>query len=212
MRTTTSQILFDYWNMVRDGHIAPQRIEIDPYALSKILSQTMILEVADTNRMVFRIAGTGICEFLGSEMRGYDFLQLWTLTDQSKIKSALKKTLLAGSPLTVSTKSQTQHNTTLTSEILLLPLHDQENRPTRLLGCWSQRTNNSIIRTTNNNPAQHVIMELSTDWPITHLIPTTVAQHVAPVESVPTRFSNLGMRIVRREKRNFGVLDGGLQD
>ena len=212
MRTKTSQILFDYWNLVRDGRIAPQRIEIDPSALSKILSQTMILEVADTNRMVFRIAGTGICEFLGSEMRGHDFLQLWPFTDQRKLKSALKKTLLAGSPLTVSTTSQTQHNTTLASEIVLLPLHDHEERPTRLLGCWSQRTDNSMMRMANHHPAQRTITELSNDWPITHSIAATTTRHVAPVEPPPTRFSHLGMRLVRRDKRHFGVLDGGLRD
>ena len=212
MHTKTSQILFDYWNLVRGGRIAPQRIEIDPSALSKILSQTMILEVADTNSMVFRIAGTGICEFLGQEMRGQDFLQLWPFTDQRKLKTALKKTLLAGSPLTLSTTSQTQHNTVLASEIVLLPLHDHEERPTRLLGCWSQRTDHSMLRMVNHHPIQNSITELSTEWPATHLVPTPIQQPVSPIEPAPTRFSNLGMRIVRREKRHFGVLDGGLSD
>ena len=211
MRNKTSQILFEYWNTVRDGRTAPQRIEIDPSALSKILSQTLILEVSDANNLPFRIAGTAVCEFLGSEMRGRNFMELWTPQDRRKLQAKFDTALASGMPIIANVSSRAFGDAVQTSEILLLPLHDHRGELTRLLGSWSQERSMNQIGMTSRVAKQHNLSAVSSNWPSEANQPPpllTMPAHEPP----PTVFSNLGMRIVRRERRQFGVLDGGRTD
>ena len=216
MRNKTSQILFDYWNIVRDGRIAPKRIEIDPSALSKILSQTLILEVVDGNNFPFRIAGTGICEFLGAEMRGRNFMGLWNTVDRRNFRSAFDAALSTGAPVTASVLSHGRTAITHNSELLLLPLHDHKGRLSRLLGSWSQDTSASAVGFGSRPVDTHRLTEISNQWPSTTSA-TTSAQTPSPKmfqneEPPATLYSDMSMRIVRRERRQFRVLDGGLSD
>ncbi|MEM7749922.1 MAG: PAS domain-containing protein [Pseudomonadota bacterium] len=211
MHNRTSQILFDYWNTVRDGRTAPQRIEIDPSALSKILSQTIILEVSDTNNLPFRIAGTTVCEFLGAEMRGRNFMELWTQSDRRKLQSTFDAALATGLPITANVSSRAFGNAVQTSELLLLPLHDHREQPTRLLGSWSQESPPTQIGISGRVVKQHSLSALSSSWPSGKIDPPATFEATA-IEPPPTLFSNMGMRIVRRERRQFGVLDGGRTD
>ncbi len=211
MRNRTSQILFDYWNTVRDGRTAPQRIEIDPSALSKILSQTIILEVSDANNLPFRIAGTAVCEFLGAEMRGRNFMELWTLSDRRKLQATFDTSLASGMPVTANVSSRAFGDTVQTSEILLLPLHDHHGQLTRLLGSWSQENPPSQIGIPGRIVKHHSLSAISGSWPSGATKPPPLFEAPA-IEPPPTLFSNLGMRIVRRERRQFGVLDGGRTD
>ena len=77
MRSKTSQILFNYWNDVRQNRLAPKRFEIEPSRIAPILSETFILERLDWDSYRFRLAGTRICDEFGVEFRGTDFLDGW---------------------------------------------------------------------------------------------------------------------------------------
>lgn len=211
MRNKTSHILFDYWNHVRDGRIAPQRIEIDPSELSKILSQTMILEVVE-DTFVFRIAGTSICEFMGSELRGQDFLGLWRHVDRRGLRSALNKTLTSGCPTTVSITSHCRNGNPISSEILLLALYDHKGRLNRLLGCWSQENASLNLSMPSYRSTAHQIAAVKSGWPETDPSSLQPLEMPAPKPTDTTVLGNFRMRIVRRDRRQFGVLDGGLTD
>lgn len=217
MRNKASQILFNYWNTVRDGRIAPKRLEIDPSALSQILSQTMILEVVDGNNFPFRIAGTSICEFLGGEMRGCNFFELWGAVDRRHFRSAFDAALSSGAPVIASTTSHGPLSTSYTSEIVLLPLYDHKDRLSRLLGCWSQDPSSLASGQFQRRVDYHQLTTITNQWPDkSHDQPEAIsrlAQRDFPaVEPPATLYSDMDIRIVRRERRQFRVLDGGLSD
>ena len=78
----TLQTLYGYWNEVRSGRVAPQRLEIEPSHIAGILPETFMLERAGARTYNYRLAGTRLCELFGSELRGRDFLDGWSEGDR----------------------------------------------------------------------------------------------------------------------------------
>ena len=78
----TLQTLYGYWNEVRAGRLAPQRLEIEPSQIAGILSETFMLERIDAATYQYRLAGTRLCEMFGSELRGKNFLEGWSEPDR----------------------------------------------------------------------------------------------------------------------------------
>jgi hypothetical protein len=85
MKHVTSRELYDYWNRVRRGRPAPRRNEIEPGDIRRILADTFILEVTGRDRFPIRLAGTRMCGMYGREIKGGNFLDLWTVNDRNAI-------------------------------------------------------------------------------------------------------------------------------
>lgn len=83
------QTLYSYWNEVRRGRIAPQRLEIEPSRIAAILSETFMLEVLEPGTYPYRLAGTRLCEMFGSELRGKNFLDGWSEEDRRGLEDRL---------------------------------------------------------------------------------------------------------------------------
>ena len=62
MQQKTLQTLYSYWNEVRAGRLAPQRLEIEPSRIAGILSETFMLERIDAASYQYRLAGTRLSE------------------------------------------------------------------------------------------------------------------------------------------------------
>jgi hypothetical protein len=116
------QTLYSYWNEVRAGRIAPQRLEIEPSRISAILSQTFMLEVLKAGTYPYRLAGTRLCEMFGSELRGKNFLDGWREEDRRGLESRLATIGARGAVahLTLEGILDARHRVEL--EINLLPL------------------------------------------------------------------------------------------
>jgi hypothetical protein len=127
------QALYSYWNEVRAGRIAPQRLEIDPARISAILSQTFMLEVLKPGTYPYRLAGTRLCEMLGSELRGKNFLDGWSEEDRRGLESQLATIGAQGAAahLTLEGIFDVRHRVEL--EVNLLPLL-HGGKITRIIG------------------------------------------------------------------------------
>ena len=44
MQQKTTKVLYNYWNDVRDGRLAPRRFDIEPARISEVLPDTFMLE------------------------------------------------------------------------------------------------------------------------------------------------------------------------
>lgn len=89
MQQQTSISLYQYWDEVRRGRIAPNRFEIEPSDISSLLADTFIIDCSGASSYRFRLAGTQICEHLGRELRGTDLLDLWGNDDRDALESLL---------------------------------------------------------------------------------------------------------------------------
>jgi hypothetical protein len=76
LKQPASRMIYAYWNKVRGSRIAPRRFEIEPARIASILSETFILEHPEAGIFRFRLVGTRICEQLGSEFKGSNFIDI----------------------------------------------------------------------------------------------------------------------------------------
>lgn len=205
MLHTTSQMLFDYWNEVRDSRPAPRRIEIDPSRIASILPDTMIIERTAPRKLRFRLAGTRVCEYFGMELRGVDFLSLWKSSDREILLDNLDRTVTDASAATLGVKSVTTSGRMTLSELILLPLSSSDGEITRFMGAWSM--NDRPTWTGLDYFVGHEIVDLEhvCSGPKAHV--STRQSHTAPLVFATDKVAKL---VVHSRQRRFRVYDGGL--
>jgi hypothetical protein len=209
MRERTSRVLYAYWNEVRGDRLAPRRFDIEPARISEILSETFILEIED-GATRFRLAGSRITENLGLELRGVAITELWSDDDRSRLGPVLSAVVEQGGVglIRFTAKSsepspETPHKTGF--EMLLLPLVHTGGRVTRILGAISNSSPPHWLGSVALPLRQ--IDEASTIWPDGR--PFAVVE--AADRQAPFRPAYAAARIVRFDRRQFRVFDGGLE-
>ena len=133
MKHATSRVLYDYWNRVRGERSAPERSEMKPDAIARILGDVLMLENSG-HAYAFRLAGTQICTLLGRELRGQSFTGIFAAAEQAEIYSLLDSATRAAMPVIASVVGETEDRRLLGLELLLLPLRHQGRTNTRLIG------------------------------------------------------------------------------
>lgn len=202
MKHTTSRVLFDYWNEVRSGRPAPRRFEIEPSRISTILAQTIILERVDFETYRFRLAGTRVCEYFGRELRGEDLFTLWDSEDDRQTLehhlSLITRQFKVGR---FTLRATTGDQQTVAFEMLLLPLVHTRGIVDRCLGSVSLLGSLPHDRDMQLSDFRLVATELlAPDQP-----------NPQDSDNVATFTHDVRMaRIVRSDRRQFRVYEGGL--
>lgn len=204
MKHKTSQILYAYWNEVRGNRIAPRRFDIEPARIGSILPETFILERVEAGCFRFRLAGTRIFETFGIEFRGRNFLDLWCGADRENIQSQLA-TLTSGSGVVQLTfDAIAEDGRRARFESILLPLTHSSHVLDRIVGSISCISPPAWLGTTRLE--SYVLIEHGISSPIGTSVTTTDA-----IERQDPFAPNLReARLVRSERRQFRVYEGGL--
>ncbi len=132
MKNAATRDLYGYWDNLRAGRPAPERVDIDPAGIRRILGDTFIVELDKNRNFPFRLAGTRMCALLGQELRGASLLDRWSE------RAALEDLVIAVSGdmtarvITVTASTLQGHQLDL--ELLLLPLHHRGKANARILG------------------------------------------------------------------------------
>lgn len=135
MKHGASRELYEYWNRLRGSDPAPQRSAIEPSDLRRILPDTFILEVADRERFVVRLAGTRVCAIFCRELKGTNLLDLWQAEDRSAMATLAAAVTEDGAAAVVTTDARTDRNHDVACELTLLPLRHGGPTFDRILGC-----------------------------------------------------------------------------
>lgn len=204
MKTRTSQILYRYWNEVRGQRLAPARLEIEPSRITEILSETFILEAAELGGYVFRLAGTRICEHLGTELRGRDFLDLAGSAHAPVLEEAFETVTRQGAVAVIELAAVTEDGREARLEALVLPLLHQRQTVSRYLGALAAIDPPAWL----GNVALTVtgLVDHTLHWPDGR--PHSVVERSG--SQAPFLPSMMGARLVRHDRRQFRVLEGGL--
>ena len=136
MKHASNRELFDYWNKRRGERLAPDRADIEPAAIRKVLGDTFVLEVAGPDSHLFRIAGTRLCALFGRELKAENFLKLWHRPAQTAIRELIAVVMEEKVGIVASVTGATSDATLapLTLEMLVLPLAYQSRGEARVLG------------------------------------------------------------------------------
>jgi hypothetical protein len=207
MRHKTSQHLYDYWNCLRGDRLAPRRFEIEPARIGDALPDTFILERHDTGTFPYRLAGTRLCERFKKEFRGHDFLASWSAEDISTLRSRLNAISVQGGVALLLANTETDLGKSLQVEILILPLIHGQVYADRFLGVVSPLAAPSWLGYEPLQSMQLVCEEII--WPDGHP-PAFVAETDVDDRQTPFLPRVRQSRIVRSDRRQFRVFEGGL--
>jgi hypothetical protein len=203
MKNKTSQTLYSYWNEMRKGRLAPRRFDIEPARIAGILSETMILEYVDQNELRFRLAGTRVTEHFGAELRGRNFLELWNEEDRSTLQRKLMALQDQGGALRIEIEAATAGNRKVLLEAVLLPLIHTPNVVDRFLGSIAPMTQPMWLGT---EPLVCLKLEAAEIvWPDGR--PHAIAERMNQIPVLGPQAT--AGRLVRFDRRQFRVLDGG---
>ena len=135
MKTQSALLLFQYWNRLRNGAMAPQRTAIEPSDIREVLSQTFILkEEASTGEMDFRLAGTAISSFFGRQLRSTPLRQLFQHQHRAIVSRLLRNCYQESSVVLLGLNAATRNERKSDLEVLLMPLQ-AEPEGNHILGC-----------------------------------------------------------------------------
>ncbi len=203
IKERTSQILFNYWNEVRGGEFAPRRLDIEPSRISQILPDTFILEHTEGNGCRFRLAGTRICDRLGVDLRGRDFLELWEDEEREEIARLIESIVTRGAAGLIEFTIIGADGEEASVETLLLPLLHDGPDVTRLLGSMSIA---AAFDWLGDGRARRVVLEHAYSiWPDGR--PHKVIESTDRQSPFLARAQSA--RIVRFDRLHFRVYDGG---
>jgi hypothetical protein len=133
MKNAATRDLYGYWDNLRAGRPAPERVDIDPAAIRRVLGDTFIVEIDKNHTFPFRLAGTQMCALLGQELRGVSLLDRWA--ERAVLQDVVMAVSADMTARVVSVKAVTMQGHELDLELLLLPLHHRGKANARILGC-----------------------------------------------------------------------------
>ena len=203
MQNKTSQILYAYWNEVRGSNLAPRRFDIEPGAIASILSETFILERLDSRRAPFRLAGSRISENFGADLRGRNFLDLWPDCDRPDLEQDLATLADKGAASVFTFEASRRNGDKVTFEAIILPLFHLRQAVTRFIGAISATDAPYWLDTEPLTIGAIVNREII--WPDGR--PHPVIERLS--RQSPFLPAMQGARVVRFDRRQFRVLDGG---
>ncbi len=135
MKHAKTRALYDYWNSIREGRLAPFRSEIEPREIAPLLDSTFILEVQSRDSVRFRLAGTRLCESFGMELRGMSALALWHGECRAKVRDVMHRVVTEPCIGHVACTVENRGGFHYQAEFLYLPLRSDMGEMTRILGC-----------------------------------------------------------------------------
>lgn len=134
MKHKNSHLLVGYWSRLRKGRAVPDQTDIDPRAIKRMLASVFILDVQNPARPIYRLAGTGLCERFGFELKGTGFLAHWEAQSSQALASLLRQSLTLRQPVCLSSIGATADCGMVELETVLCPISFNDGEPTRFIG------------------------------------------------------------------------------
>jgi hypothetical protein len=137
MKQTQSVKLHTYWKKLYAESGVPERSQIEPMAIRKILGDTFILEFAESNVIRYRLAGTRLCAMFGRELKGQNFSEPWQNDGQETITDIIKAATREASIAVFGSTATSKSGREVSIETLILPLLYNGQNERRMLGVTS---------------------------------------------------------------------------
>src|SRR5438552_16635655 len=99
MKHSSSRELFAYWDRQRGNRAAPERVDIEPAAIRRVLGDTFILGADDGPDHRFRLAGTRVSPLFGRELKNESFVALFEHSHHSSAREPLAIVAAATRPV-----------------------------------------------------------------------------------------------------------------
>jgi hypothetical protein len=126
--------LHAYWTERRGERRAPERADIDPAAIRRILGDSLVLSCDAGETAQFRVTGTRLCALFGRELRDEPFASIWDADSVATIRDIVRIVADEGIGVVAGASAQCSKDLNADLEMLLLPLMHGGQIGTRLIG------------------------------------------------------------------------------
>jgi len=142
MKHPSNRELFAYWNERRGTRPAPERADIEPSAIRRVLGDTFVLAADRFAGYPFRLAGTRLCALFGRELKGESFVQLWQRAGQTAMRELIAVVIEEKTGVVASVTGAAANDPLLPIqlELTLLPLAYESRADARVLGAMAPMT------------------------------------------------------------------------
>lgn len=137
MQTNTVNELFAYWNRRRGAADVPDRCDIEPADIGRILPDTFILEHVGGGDPRFRLAGTGLCTAFGRELRAGSFNGLFAPDIRNRLARIADNIMAHRTPAVLLATAHARGGEGRAAEIALLPMTSQGKNADRIIGAFA---------------------------------------------------------------------------
>lgn len=137
MQKPSTRTLYNYWNSIRGARSAPDRKDIDPTRIREALANTFILELDESDKFSFRLAGSHLCTSYCRELKGRSFSALWHERDKDALETLMRAVTEDHAVALVTFQGTTALHTKVSFETILMPLRHNGSTHTRLLGAMT---------------------------------------------------------------------------
>ena len=134
MKHPSTRALYDYWNRQRGSHAAPERSDIDPTAIPRVLADTFLLGVNALDQPIVRLAGTRVCALFCRELKDQNFVALFRRGGRSAIQDLLGIVCNEAVATVAGLTGSLADGDSTELELLLLPLRHRGRTDMRMLG------------------------------------------------------------------------------
>jgi hypothetical protein len=134
MKHPSSREFFTYWDEKRGAARAPDRSEIEPGAVRKLLGDIFVLSYDAAAGHPFRVAGTRVCALVGRDLKDRSFSALFAADARREIEDIIavvaEEMLAAVAGITATSEDGSPAQL----ELLLLPFSARAHTPLSLTG------------------------------------------------------------------------------
>lgn len=134
MKHSSTRNLYSYWDERRGERSAPDRAEIDPTAIPRVLGDTFLLGGEPPADPVFRLAGTRVCALFCRELRGESFFALFSPRGRQAIRDLFAVVTVESVASIAGLTGRIADGAEAELELLLLPLRHHGRTNSRILG------------------------------------------------------------------------------
>ena len=125
-----------YWEALRDGDALPTRAALDPRGFADLLECTLLMERIAPGMARIRLAGMGLCDLMGMDLRGMPISALILPDSRDRLRTELEH-VFAGPRIGTFALEAARGigRPALSAQLLLLPLAGHDGTIDRALGC-----------------------------------------------------------------------------
>jgi len=134
MKHASTRELHAYWTARRGTRPAPERNDIEPGAIRRVLADTFMLTFDVLGGHPFRIAGTRVCAAFGRELKGAAFVDIWAADSRELVRDILSIVATESIGVVAGVSGESRAGAALGLELLALPLAHRGGTGTRILG------------------------------------------------------------------------------
>ena len=115
-----------YWEGLRRGNSLPKRAAIDPRGLNGVLDRVFLAERIGRGLVQVRIAGSGLADFAGMDVRGLPLSCLFAPESRAQLGVTLERVFDLPAVAEVDLGSDRAGGGGLVARLLLLPMADED--------------------------------------------------------------------------------------